>query len=233
MLRRRGSSEIPLVLIPGCGRDHHDFDALIEQLPVDVDVVVACLPGRAGIAGTPPASTSSAAAFVRAMLAELSITRAVIGGHSYGGAIALELALDAHEPRFAREAGKAWRGHVSHDDGLRSGLCSGLCLLSTGARLRVHPAVFESVEASGDLVALADWRSCDRFDRIDTVHKIKVPTVVVVGADDVLTPPKYARFLHDQIEGSRLVVVDGAGHEAPTTHPAAVAAAFSPLLRRV
>ncbi|MDP2340503.1 MAG: alpha/beta hydrolase [Deltaproteobacteria bacterium] len=208
--RMRGRSALPLVLVPGCGRDHHDFDPLLEQLAdidSDVDVVVLALPGRAGTPGPPPSSPSAAAAFVRAMLRALSIERALIGGHSYGGGIAIETAL------------------VDVD-----GLVAGLFLLSTGARLRVHPALLESVEAAGELVALADWRSCDSFDRIADVERISVPTVVVAGADDVLTPPRYARLLHERIAGSQLFVVDGAGHELPTTHPAAVAAALAPLL---
>ena len=103
---------VPLVLVPGCGRDHRAFDPLLHALrPHDVDVVVVCLPGRCGIAGPPAASASAAADFVRGLLNEAGIERAVIGGHSFGGAVALELALvDAER-------------------------CAGLVLLSTACHL--------------------------------------------------------------------------------------------------
>ncbi len=202
--------QLPLVLVPGCGCDHHAFDALLEELSLhDVEVLVPALPGRAGIAGC-VTSASSSSAYVLRLLAALGIGRAVVGGHSWGGAVAQELALDDVDGRIA-----------------------GLVLLSTGARLRVAQAMLDAVEASGDLVALADWRACHRFDRLADVARIQVPTVVVVGADDVLTPPRYGQFLHERIAGSSLVLLEGAGHEAPTTHAVAVATSLLPLLRRV
>ena len=44
-----------------------------------------------------------------------------------------------------------------------------------------------------------------------------------IDAADVLTPLKYARFLHERIEGSQLVVLPGAGHSLPTEHATLVA----------
>ncbi len=35
---------------------------------------------------------------------------------------------------------------------------------------------------------------------------------MVCGSDDLLTPPKYAHFLAEKIEGARLEIIDGAGH---------------------
>ena len=124
----------PLVLVPGCGRDQADFDPLVAALALSrVEVLVVPLPGRSGVEGPVPSSSSEAAAFVRAVLRTAGVRRVVIGGHSWGGAVALELALD------------------DVDDGV-----AGLALLSTGARLRVAQAVFDHVEAAGDVTALAD-----------------------------------------------------------------------------
>ena len=38
---------------------------------------------------------------------------------------------------------------------------------------------------------------------------------IIVGRDDVMTPVKYAEFLHQKIRGSRLVIVENAGHAVP------------------
>ena len=62
------------------------------------------------------------------------------------------------------------------------------------------------------------------------MHRVAVKTTIVVGADDVLTPPRYGRFLHERIAGSTLAVIEGAGHEAPSTHAVDVADALLPLL---
>jgi pimeloyl-ACP methyl ester carboxylesterase len=63
-----------------------------------------------------------------------------------------------------------------------------------------------------------------RPDRRPVLPSIAVPTLVVVGAHDVPTPPEVARAMADGIAGARLAVVDGAGHMSPLEDPAAVAA---------
>ena len=60
-----------------------------------------------------------------------------------------------------------------------------------------------------------------RPDSTETLATIDVPTLVVVGDEDVLTPPKDARAMHEAIRGSRLEVVPGAGHLSNLERPAA------------
>jgi len=61
-------------------------------------------------------------------------------------------------------------------------------------------------------VLTGDFAACNRFDIMDRVENIKVPTLVMRGGDDLLTPPKYAQFLAEKIEGARLEIIGGAGH---------------------
>lgn len=211
VVRRVRGEGLPLVLIPGCGGDHHAFDPLLACLP-GREVVVVCLPGRSGVAGPAPTSAADAASYVGAVLSALGIGRAVMGGHSYGGGIAIELAL--------------------LDAGAR---VAGLVLLDTGARLRAHPDILAAAEAAAlaepsAAANLADWRACNAFDRMREVAQLAVPTLVVVGADDVFTPPRYSHFLGEKIAGARLVTIDGAGHDAPVTHPMEVGSAIAGFL---
>jgi pimeloyl-ACP methyl ester carboxylesterase len=62
------------------------------------------------------------------------------------------------------------------------------------------------------------------------VGKVSAPTLVLVGEDDVATPPERARRLHELIPHSRLVVIPGAGHSPPVEEPAAVNAALAAFL---
>jgi pimeloyl-ACP methyl ester carboxylesterase len=64
-----------------------------------------------------------------------------------------------------------------------------------------------------------------RPDRTAALGSIRVPTLVLVGADDVITPPADSRAMADAIPGARLEVVPEAGHLAPVENPAAVNAA--------
>ena len=60
-----------------------------------------------------------------------------------------------------------------------------------------------------------------RPDSMPTLATIAVPTLVVVGEEDALTPVKEARALHAGIAGSRLEVIAGAGHVSNLERPAA------------
>ncbi|MET1124955.1 MAG: alpha/beta hydrolase [Archaeoglobaceae archaeon] len=71
------------------------------------------------------------------------------------------------------------------------------------------------VLAKNHKVLLKDLRLCDAFDLLERYEsgefRIDVPTLVVAGSKDVLTPVRYSEFLRDHIPDSRLVVID-AGH---------------------
>jgi pimeloyl-ACP methyl ester carboxylesterase len=61
----------------------------------------------------------------------------------------------------------------------------------------------------GAEVQLNDFTCCDKFDVMNRLDQIKVPTLVLCGSEDLMTPPKYGSYLASQIEGAKLVVVDG------------------------
>jgi pimeloyl-ACP methyl ester carboxylesterase len=61
-------------------------------------------------------------------------------------------------------------------------------------------------------VTYGDWIADDTFDVMSRVQEIRVPTLVVCGAEDRLTPLKYHRFLAAQIPGAELTVIERAGH---------------------
>jgi aminoacrylate hydrolase len=55
-----------------------------------------------------------------------------------------------------------------------------------------------------------------RFDRRARLGEIRAPTLVIVAADDMVTPRFYSDELAGRIPGAKLVVLDGGGHFAPT-----------------
>ena len=209
-----------LVFVHGAGCDHHVAEPLAAQL-ADFDVIAPDLPGRVGTPGAPCTSVAEAATFVGGVLDALALPRAIALGHSYGGGIALELALTRP--------------------------LAGLVLASTGARLRVLASVLEMMRAQAasstesvglvgwsagadpSLVArldasaravpaatsLADWLAADAFDRMGMLEALRVPTLVLAGETDLLTPPKYARYLGAHIAGAQLEVLPAAGHLLP------------------
>ncbi len=53
-------------------------------------------------------------------------------------------------------------------------------------------------------VTYGDFEACNRFDRMNDVENIVTQTLIICGADDLLTPPKYSQYLHQKIRNSRL-----------------------------
>ena len=66
--------------------------------------------------------------------------------------------------------------------------------------------------AVGAKTMVNDFLCCDRFNVMARLNEIHVPTLVLSGSADVLTPPKYGAFLADNIEGARHVVIEGGTH---------------------
>ena len=79
--------------------------------------------------------------------------------------------------------------------------------------------------------ALAGLR--DRVDSRPTLPTITVPTLVLVGEHDALTPPADAAAMAAAIPGARLVVVPHAGHLSPLENPRAVNRAMRDFLRGI
>lgn len=219
-----------LVLVHGAGGSRLHWPAELRRLP-GATVYTLDLPGHGRSGGQGCDTIEGYAEAVVGFLDALGIERAVITGHSMGGAIAMTLALD-----FA-------------------GLVAGLALVGTGARLRVAPAILEGVRddfegsvelvtrfawsqeappaltelgrqallESGPDVLLGDFAACDRFDVIERLGELKMPTLVIGGTADQLTPPKFARFLAEHIPNAQLALVEGAGHMVMLEQPAEVA----------
>lgn len=71
-----------------------------------------------------------------------------------------------------------------------------------------------------------------RADSTPTLREIRVPTLVVCGEEDVLTPPAEAEAMHAAIKGSTLELIPKAGHLPSLEAPEAFNRALEALLRR-
>jgi len=69
----------------------------------------------------------------------------------------------------------------------------------------------------------ADWRAADTFDRMHDLPDIGVPTLIIGGTNDALTPAKYAEYMATQVPQNELYILEGAGHMLVTERPEEVA----------
>jgi pimeloyl-ACP methyl ester carboxylesterase len=78
------------------------------------------------------------------------------------------------------------------------------------------------------------WRAVngviDRAPIHDELARITAPTLILVGDEDVATPPAKAARIHEAIAGSTLVTIGGAGHSSSVEQPAAVSEAIARFL---
>jgi len=97
----------------------------------------------------------------------------------------------------------------------------------------VRQALVEEGMQIGPAVTLNDYRCCDKFDIMDKVHTIKLPTLAICGSEDNKTPVKYTRYLADKIEAATQVVIDGASHWVHLEKPKEVNQAIDEFLGRL
>jgi 3-oxoadipate enol-lactonase len=79
---------------------------------------------------------------------------------------------------------------------------------------------------AGMLLALAA-----RTDTTASLGALRIPTLILVGERDVVTPPQASRSMHERIVGSTLHVVPNAGHMSPMENPGVVNSHLMEFLR--
>ena len=224
------------VFIHGAGSCGLAFHYQLRHFP---EASALDLPGHPE--GTPCVSIDGYLEWARGFIAGRGYRDIVLGGHSMGGAIAMLYALRyPEELRGIILMGTGARLRV-HPDYLQlcrePGVDNALWRETRSAQYYagVEPALRRAMEqrsaAIGPTVELNDLLACDRFDLMAEVANIRVPTLVLCGAEDEMTPVKYADYLADRIPGAQKVILPGASHFVQLQQPQAVNAAIADFLK--
>ena len=225
-----GTHGLPVIFIHGAGSSHLIWGSQLRAVSEVARAVAIDLPGHGRSEGAGRNTVDAYRDVIAGVLDALAFDRAVIVGHSMGGAITQTLAL-SHPDRVA-----------------------GIALVGTGARLRVLPAILDGIlndfdqtarfvtqncfganpdpllleksetefRACPATVTHGDYTACNGFDILARIAEIRAPALAICGTEDKMTPVKYSEFLVSKISGAQLVLVEGAGHYVMIEKPGQV-----------
>ncbi|MDR5654197.1 alpha/beta fold hydrolase [Ruixingdingia sedimenti] len=245
--RERPGSGPALVLLHGIGSNATSFAGLLPLLPADWRVLAWNAPGYGGSAplGSDWPLAADYAGALAGWLDRLGLGRVVLAGHSLGALMAGAFAL-AHPGRVARLvlASPALGHGIAPGAPLppaAQGRIDDLARLGPAAFARARaPALICGAAANPALVAAVETgMACVRNPGyaqavrmlaagrlVEDAARLAVPTEVVTGAEDAVTPPEGARRLHAAIPPAHrgpLIEVPATGHALYTQAPLAFA----------
>ena len=228
-----------VVLLHGYPFNRSMWREQVEELRKNHRVIVPDLRGHGESAVTPgPATMESMALDVSLLLETLNISRATIGGLSMGGYVALafyrlfplrvrSLVLADTRPQQDTEEAKQNREQQAKKalsegmEGIADTLLPKVLAPETVAERpdivgRVREMIL-GTEPEGAAAALRGMAV--RKDNSSFLSRIIAPTLIIVGSKDVLTPVADSQHMHREIGGSRLRIMEGAGHVSNLERP--------------
>jgi pimeloyl-ACP methyl ester carboxylesterase len=224
---------LPVLLVPGLNCTSRVYRDAIEALWSLGSVMVANHCDGEGLTG------------IAANILAAAPPRFALAGFSFGGYLAFEILRQARD-RVERLAlldtsARADTAEAAETRTRRIALAESgkfSLVVQQSFAASVHPDHLDDAKllaihsgmalANGPMIYARQQRAIiERPDSRSALSRIDVPTLVLVGEGDQITPPEIAREMHEAIPGSNLMVVPGAGHMALIEQPATVSAALA------
>jgi pimeloyl-ACP methyl ester carboxylesterase len=219
-----------LVFIHGSGGNHKFWSKQINALSSNTQLIIPDLPGHGLSEDRGRDTIRDYVEWLKEFFTALNLKKSILIGHSMGGAIAQEFAL--HYPGCLRAlvlVGTGAKLRVSP---------AILSLVNKDFEMMVHVSCeyaysetvpeeivregFEILCQNPPEILYGDFLACDRFDSREKLHEIFLPTLIICGSGDKLTPPFYSQYLHESICNSVLHIIEGGGHMIMVERPSEV-----------
>ncbi len=220
-----------VVLLHGYPFNRSLWNEQVEVLKQSYRVITPDLRGFGETDASETASMNQMADDVAKLMDALQIPSAIIGGLSMGGYVVLSfqkkypqlvkgLVLADTRAQGDTEDAKKTRAEQANQaktqgmNGIADGMLPKLLTTETVSkrpelvkRVREMMVKTKPAGAAAALLAMAG-----REDHTTRLSEISVPTLIMVGSEDSITPVKDSQTMHDQISGSRLVIIPNAAH---------------------
>jgi 3-oxoadipate enol-lactonase len=232
LYREHGDGEKAVVLIHGNWASSRWFEKVLATLPPDVRAIAPDLRGS-GDTDKPdgPWSMYDLAEDVYQLTEVLGVSRFTVVGHSLGGSVALQLAVD-HPKAVERlvlinaapanglglDAAKiaqvAWL--TQHLDVARQALGS---MMPTAPQDELYQAILEDAVTKSVGAVVRNTEALESMNLVGAAAQLQTPALIIHGALDPLVNREVAERCHMQIAGSVLEEWEGIGHSAPVEAP--------------
>ena len=228
-----GGDALPIVFLHGVGSDKRVWRPQLVHFGHARRAIAFDYPGYGESELQPGATRDDFAAAILAALDALGIGRAHVCGLSLGGVIAIAMHHAAPERCESLVLADSFAVHPDgpaiRERGLAASRSIGMramaearadVLLAAGADPALRAEVvgtMASIDPEAFAIGLeAVWLA----DQRDRAAAIRVPTLVLCGAADTVTPPALSEELAALVPGARLALIDGAGHLSNIERPA-------------
>ncbi len=229
-----------LLLLPGMLNDARVWDGVAAALGDAAEIRIPDL--------TTQDTLAEMARDAWALVADLPAGRPlVLAGFSMGGYVAMEMLahpvrrlqglalLDTNGRPESPEGAAQREKTIAAIERKFPAVVDGIVTFGTHADSQGNAHLLESLrqmmlDVGGPTAIRQNRAIAARADHRDVLRALRLPTRVVCGRADRVTPPDLAQELAATIPGAQLVWIEQAGHMAPMERPADVADALKPLL---
>jgi pimeloyl-ACP methyl ester carboxylesterase len=206
---------VTMLFVHGAGGNHEIWE---NQTKYFRNAIAIDLPGHD--AGEGRRTIEEYVEDVRRFCDQKSLKNFVMVGHSMGGAITLKFALTYPEYLKAIvlvSTGAKLRVASIVFEEIKRDYNNFLELMKEYAFSNKTPSwvkdkAVKLMRSVKPQVVYGDFEACDKFDVMGSLDRINLPTLIICGRDDLLTPVKYSEYLRAHIRNSELRVIDDAGH---------------------
>ena len=223
---KKAGSKNYLIFIHGSGGNSsiwkHQFD-----IDINYSIIALDLPSHSRSDRFETLSLELYVDVLEKFIESLNYEKIILCGHSLGGAIIQSFYFNY--PNTVNKlilVGTGARLRVSQAilESLKTNYDKYLKDLPFGAFSRNAPTniINEYIKRTskiGPEITYQDFSICDKFDTMNLTSTIKIPSIIVTGKEDILTPVKYANYFKEKITNSKLYIVERAGHMVMIEQP--------------
>jgi pimeloyl-ACP methyl ester carboxylesterase len=223
-----GIHQQSLVFIHGSGSDHSCWSYQYSRLHKQFNIVAIDLPGHGLSTGGGEDAVDQYGLWIKKLLDFLQLKKPVLIGHSLGAAVVMKFAASyPQDVAGLVPVGGGIKMPVHPDllTGLKTNPALAVDLickfsLAEENRPKILAALKKSLSKASMDVFGGDLSACNNLDLTADIGKINVPTLVLCGSEDKMTPTDLSRGIAAGINGAQLCLIAGAGHMVMLEAPA-------------